>query len=202
MDKISSPKVPVEEILPIKPDEIQAIIDHCPAKTYMGDRDIAIMCLLLDTGARAEEFLNMNIADYNVRDGDILIRKGKGSKPRHVFVGLGSRKALRNWLKHRKDTCDAMWINNKGTRLEYGGLRGIIKRRGKNANVKASSIHDFRRSFAINFLRANPGEIMSLQKLMGHADLQILRRYLAQTTEDLKEAHMRGSPVDNFLHIR
>ncbi len=37
----------------------------------------------------------------------------------------------------------------------------------------------------------------SLQYLMGHADLQVLRRYLAQTTDDRAQAHRIGSPVDN-----
>ena len=47
------------------------------------------------------------------------------------------------------------------------------------------------------FLRHNPNEIYSLQHRMGHADLQVLRRYLAQTDQDIEEAHRRGSPVDN-----
>ena len=41
-------------------------------------------------------------------------------------------------------------------------------------------------------------DVFSLQKLMGHADLQVLRRYLAQTTEDIAQAHRLGSPVDNY----
>jgi hypothetical protein len=40
-------------------------------------------------------------------------------------------------------------------------------------------------------------DVYSLQKLMGHADLQVLRRYLAQTTEDIQHAHQLGSPVDH-----
>ena len=40
-------------------------------------------------------------------------------------------------------------------------------------------------------------DVFSHQKLMGHADLQVLRRYLAQTTEDIAQAHRIGSPVDN-----
>jgi hypothetical protein len=32
---------------------------------------------------------------------------------------------------------------------------------------------------------------------MGHADLQVLRRYLAQTVEKIALAHRMGSPVDN-----
>ena len=38
----------------------------------------------------------------------------------------------------------------------------------------------------------------SLQKLMGHADLQVLRQYLAQTNEDLRVAHERFSPVERM----
>jgi site-specific recombinase XerD len=41
--------------------------------------------------------------------------------------------------------------------------------------------------------------IFALQKLMGHSDLTVLRRYLAQTEVDIEEAHMLGSPVDKSL---
>ena len=37
------------------------------------------------------------------------------------------------------------------------------------------------------------------ERLMGHADLQVMRRYLAQTDDDLREAHARSSPVDNAM---
>jgi hypothetical protein len=53
-----------------------------------------------------------------------------------------------------------------------------------------------RRAYAINMRRSGVGGF-SLQKLMAHADLQVLRRYSAQTTEDITQAHRVGSPVDN-----
>jgi integrase/recombinase XerD len=62
--------------------------------------------------------------------------------------------------------------------------------------VKKPGLHAFRRAFAINMLRAGVN-IYSLQELMGNADLQVLRRYLKQTTEDTAQAHRKGSPVDN-----
>lgn len=62
--------------------------------------------------------------------------------------------------------------------------------------VWVSFLHHFRRAFALECLR-NGMAVYSLQKLMGHADLQVLRRYLAQTTEDILQAHQVGSPVDN-----
>jgi site-specific recombinase XerD len=40
-------------------------------------------------------------------------------------------------------------------------------------------------------------DAFSLQKLMGHADLNVLKRYLAQTTEDIAQAQRIGNPVDN-----
>jgi site-specific recombinase XerD len=63
---------------------------------------------------------------------------------------------------------------------------------------KSALIYSFeiRWVFTINLLR--PGvDVFSLQKLMRHADLQVLRRYLAQTTEDIAQAHRIGSPLDN-----
>ena len=42
-------------------------------------------------------------------------------------------------------------------------------------------------------------DIFTLQKLMGHADLQVLRRYLAQNNEDLIREHAKASPVDRNL---
>jgi site-specific recombinase XerD len=43
----------------------------------------------------------------------------------------------------------------------------------------------------------NGGDIYSLQNLIEHSELQVLRRYLAQTNEDLQIAHYKYSPVDN-----
>ena len=71
-----------------------------------------------------------------------------------------------------------------------------MKRRASLADVPAPSLHSFRRAFALECLR-NGMDIYSLQHLMGHADLQILRRYLAQTDQDTEVAHRRGGPVDN-----
>ena len=51
--------------------------------------------------------------------------------------------------------------------------------------------------FALEFLRAG-GDIFTLQKLMGHSDLQILRRYLNQLDDDLERGHQQFGPVDRM----
>ena len=71
-------------------------------------------------------------------------------------------------------------------------------RAAKRAEVPVPSLHSFRRAFALACLRSGM-DLISLQRLMGHADLTVLRRYLAQTVEDLGAAHEKHGPVDGLL---
>jgi len=41
-------------------------------------------------------------------------------------------------------------------------------------------------------------DILSISKLLGHSNLSVVQRYLAQTGEDLRLAHIRAGPVDNM----
>ena len=82
--------------------------------------------------------------------------------------------------------------------MTHTGLRDIVRRRGKDAGVLAPTLHAFRRGFAILSLR-NGADVYSLQRLLGHTTLQVLRRYLEQTEADLQEAHRKTGPVDNLL---
>jgi len=197
--KVKAPKVPIEPLEPVQLEDVKAMILTCEKGNFFGERDRAILYSLLDTGARASEFVSINLEDLNLVTGAILIRSGKGSKPRMVYLGKKSRKAVRAYLKQRNDLSPALWITDDGERLTYSGLRQIIRRRAKRAGIECPGLHDFRRAFALNFLRNNPGEIYALQRLMGHADIQVLRRYLAQTEQDIQAAHRRGSPVDISL---
>jgi integrase/recombinase XerC/integrase/recombinase XerD len=178
--------------------DVHALVAAC-GSGFSGARDKAIIISLLDTGARATEFLALNLEDLDLAAGSALIRKGKGRKPRMVFLGRKSRRAIRAYLRGRHDSNPALWLTNDGDRMTYAALRGVVRRRAQSAALKHEpSLHDFRRAFAINMLRSGV-DVFALQRLMGHADLQVLRRYLAQTDADVQAAHMRGSPVDNNL---
>lgn len=193
--KVKPPRLSIEPLEPADLDDIGKMLDTC-TNDFHGARDRAILLALLDTGARASELCSMNLSDYNQITGEILIRQGKGRKTRTVYLGKKSRKALRCYLKFRHDNSFALLVSKNGERISYWGLNEIIYRRANKASVDKPELHAFRRAFAINMLRAGV-DVFSLQKLMGHADLQVLRRYLAQTTEDIAQAHRIGSPVDN-----
>ena len=196
--KVKAPKLPVEPIEPIAIQDVGALAETCK-RSFPGARDKAMILGLLDTGARAQEFLNLNLEDIEVATGSALIRQGKGRKPRMVFLGRKTIRALRVYLRVRHDSNPALWVSIHGERMTYSALRCLLRRRAQQAGLKEiPTPHDFRRAFALVMLR-NGVDIFALQKLMGHSDLQVLRRYLAQTDQDLQTAHMRGSPVDNNL---
>jgi site-specific recombinase XerD len=76
--KVKSLRVPVEPLEPVALETVAQMIKACRHNTFTGDRDAANLLCLLDTGARAREFLSINLDDINQACGDILIRQGKG----------------------------------------------------------------------------------------------------------------------------
>jgi site-specific recombinase XerD len=197
LKKVKAPKLPKQLLPPVSLEDVHALIAICD-NDPVSLRDKAIFLILLDTGARASELLAVDIQDANTVTGEITIKHGKGNKQRSVFLGRKSRRALRAYLKTRTDKSPAMFITKDIERLSYEGLNTIVRRRAQKAGIAKPGIHAFRRAFAINMLRAGT-DLITLQRLMGHADLQVLWRYLAQTNDDLRTAHEKGSPVD--LHF-
>ncbi len=200
IDRVRPPKVPELPLEPVPVSDVQAMLRTCCRQSFTGDRDRAVMLCLLDTGCRAGEFRSMNVGDLDMRTGQILVRHGKGGKPRAVFLGKKSLRAVVRYLGRGQahGSGSPLWVTVSGTRLSYSGLRDIVRRRAMRAGIAPPTLHSFRRAFALNCLR-NGMDVFSLQRLMGHAGLDVLRRYLAQTTDDLRAAHSRGSPVDSNL---
>ena len=198
IDKVKPPKVEQEILEPANLDNVQAMLDTCRGKSFADLRDKAIMLTLLDTGLRANELISLDLADVDTIRGDMLVRSGKGRKPRTVFTGKRTRKALRAYKQVRESSAAALFVTDEGERMGYEGLRGVMMRRAQRANVPPPNLHSFRRFFALNCLR-NGMDIFTLQKLMGHADLQILDRYLKQVTEDLERGHAQFGPVDRLI---
>lgn len=198
--KVKAPKQVIEPLEGTDLETVLQLVKVCERGTFTGDRDAAILLCLLDTGARAAEFLALNLEDVNQAAGDVLIRQGKGRKPRYVYLGRGSRRALRKYLKHRANDHPALWVTHPRYgpgRLGYDGLRGILTRRAKQAGIEPPALHDFRRGFALAMLRAGV-DIYTLAKLMGHEGIQVLQRYVKLTDQDTREAHRRASPVDSL----
>ena len=195
IDLVKSPKVPTEVLKPIEPEVVIKMMNACEKGTFYGDRDLAMIAILFDTGMRHLELLELEVSDFNTTDRSILIKNGKGGKSRTVYAGSETARILRNWLKHRTDNVEAMWVSDKGNKMTYNSTRHVIRRLAMKIGIDEPGFHEFRRAYAINSLRKGI-DIISLQRLMGHSDLSILNRYLKQESGDLKLAHDRTSPLD------
>jgi len=199
MLKVKPPKVNLDPLEPISLEDVRALIAACQPGKLAGERDRAIFLFLLDTGARAQESCNTKLEDVDLNTGAVTIRYGKGGKTRMAFLGRKTRRALRSYLRLRQDHSPALFVSKTGDFLTYDGLRELLDRKAKLAKLTTKpTLHNFRRAFALNMLR-NGVDVFALQRLLGHSDLQIMRRYLAQNDTDTRAAHMRGSPVDNGL---
>ena len=196
MAKVGMPKLDKRILPAFSGDEIAHLLAACTTK-----RDTAALLFLLDTGCRASEFVHLNGSDVDAHEGTVRIRQGKGRKDRVVFLGNKTCKALLRFYRERGDAPhgdEPVWVAERGgTRLSDSGLRQLLERVGRKAGVANCHPHTFRRTFALFSLR-NGMSIYHLQQLMGHADLAMLRQYLALNDDDLKTAHNRFGVVDQF----
>ena len=181
---------------PANKNAIRAMLGICKPN-FTGKRDKAIILTLLDTGLRASELLALDKDNVNPISGVIQVLHGKGGKFRNIYLGRKARIALRRYLNVH-NYGNPLFISINEERLTYSGLRLVLKRRAKQAEVNYQSPHSFRRSFALEMLRAGV-YVFTLQLLMGHSDIQVLRRYLKQVDGDLQEAHRKASPVDKWI---
>jgi site-specific recombinase XerD len=119
--KVKAPKLPNELLDPISLEDVHALVATCQ-HSFSGARDKAMVLGLLDTGARAQEFLNLNLEDVELATGAVVIRRGKGRKPRIVFLGRKTIRAIRRYLRYRRDNHPALWVSIHGERITYTAL--------------------------------------------------------------------------------
>jgi integrase/recombinase XerD len=215
---IRAPQYQLPEIDPLTKSEVQAllaVVDRTePPRTgarrvftqrrHSARRDRAIILLILDTGIRAGELTRLDIADADLAAGDITIHphgSARKSHPRILAISPATRKALWRYLaQDRPDATQAqpLLLSRDGYRLQRGNIRFLISRLGKRAQIKKPVYpHRLRHTFAITYLR-NGGDIYTLQRTLGHASLETVKRYLKIAQIDIKNAHQRASPVANW----
>lgn len=174
---------------------------HYSIHRHTAARDVAIILVLLDTGMRVSELCRLKVGDYNAATGELSLvpwGTGKKSKGRVVYLGKRSKTALWRWLARddQHTSGELLFVSADGSPLTRNGVRIMLSRVGKAAGVKAHP-HRFRHTAAIQFLR-NGGDVFTLQRLLGHTTLDMVRRYLALADSDAQAAHRLASPVDNW----
>ena len=216
---IPSPKFPPHSIEIFTREEIDKLLKACVysreanpgnrrsfvMRRPSADRDKALVLALLDTGLRASEICSLRVEDTDLKTGKITIRQGigggaKGGKGRVVFLGKVARKAVWLYLVKREDGEDPnapLFISHHDRPFNRNSLRILIRRLGERAEISRAHPHKFRHTFATTYLRSG-GDIFTLQALLGHASLDMVRHYVRIAELDIENAHRKASPVDNW----
>ena len=189
--RVKAPKVPEQVLDPAPLTDLAAMVKRADV------RDRAILLTLLDTGLRASELLGLNLTDFDQAEGVLTVRHGKGGRVRVAPLGPRTRRAVRQWLRARQSGGLALFCGSDGGRLTYWGLREVVRRLSKRAQVRAPTLHSIRRAFAIGMLRAGI-DLLTLSRLMGHSGLSLLTRYAKQSVGDLRSAVERASLADRL----
>lgn len=198
--RVPAPKLSQPAVEPFTRDEVAALLRACErgadGRTRpQALRDRTIMVELLDTGLRASELCALVRSDVDLASGKILVRAGKGGMGRLVYASAPARKLLWRYLATTPAQADApLFQTRDGGRLTRQHLVRLLAHAGQRAGIPRCHPHRFRHTFATEFLR-NGGNLLTLQRLLGHSSLDMVRRYAKIVEADLARAHDAGSPV-------
>jgi integrase/recombinase XerD len=217
--EITPPKFPQHVIQAFSKEDIEKLIKAClysreaqtdDRKTFVmrrpsANRDQAIILTLLDTGLRASELCSLMVGDVDMKTGKVDVRHGvgggaKGGKGRTVYLGKVARKTVWRYLATREDGADLkapLFISAADRPFNRNSLRILIRRLGERAEILHVHPHKFRHTFAITYLRSG-GDVFTLQSLLGHGSLDMVRHYAQIAEIDVENAHRKASPVDNW----
>lgn len=179
---------PIEESSPdvLTDREMAALLGAC-GETRKGSgsgefearRDTAIVLLLMTTGMRASELIGLTVDDVDLESETARVL-GRQHVERSVAVMRLPVAALGAYLIARDDhrlapTSESLWLGEKGP-LTDSGLRQMLERRCRLADIRHVTPHVFRRTYAHEALRRGAAHD-ALMTAGGWATEQMLRRY-------------------------
>lgn len=154
-------------------------------------RDRAFIELLLSTGVRATECVNIKRSDINMHDRSIRVL-GKGNKYRTVFFNAPTKIALQNyWTSLGADTDYAfVSLRKPFKQIKKHTLELRVAAVGKQSGVDNAIPHRFRHTFATRLEeRGCPIEV--IQELLGHSNISTTTRYAHQSSARIKAEYNR-----------
>lgn len=167
-------------------ENIEKLRDECE-----NIRDLCLIELLISTGMRVGEIVNLNINDINFEERSCIVL-GKGNKQREVYFDAKTKLHLQNYLNKRKDTNKALFVSMRKPyqRLSISGIELIVRNIGLNSKINNVHPHKFRRTLATMAIdKGMPVE--QVQKLLGHVKIETTMHYAMVNQSNVKISHRR-----------
>lgn len=195
-EKIELAKIPQRTVEVISREELERIFNAVDHAKKSGYRDTAILETLYSTGLRVSELASLNRAQVDLKRREFMVR-GKGRKPRIVFLSKNAAEAIGKYLKFRDDNLNPLFINNlkkeiledEKRRLTTVSIESLVRKYALKAGViKKVTPHTLRHSYATELLM-NGADIRSVQEMLGHSSITTTQIYTHVTDKKLKEIH-------------
>jgi integrase/recombinase XerD len=170
--------------------EQEALLQQPNPNCRTGLRSLCLLRLMLNTGLRAAEVLNLKVNDIDWKSGNVMVRQGKGKKDRTLWIGEADLKLLKKWLKYQAKLpgSEFLFTTRDGQRIMDRYLRCMVKRLAKQAGIdKDVHPHLLRHTFATDLFRKTKN-LRLAQKALGHAQITSTQIYTHIVDDELEEA--------------
>jgi len=176
-------------------EQLRAILEQPDLLTPMGRRDLTLLALLYDTGARVQEIIDLPVRDLRLDSPAQVQLTGKGRKTRIVPLMPSTVAVLEDYIReHGLDQPHqlerALFLNRHGQRFTRTGIRDMIRKYVARSQRDCPhfpadvSPHTFRHSKAMHMLQAGI-PLVIIRDFLGHADVTTSEIY-ARADLDMK----------------
>jgi len=157
--------------------------------------------ILLDTGLRIGELVNLKMDDVHMDEGYLKVL-GKGDKERIVPIGKFVQMELLHYIEKIRpqpygSDYDKLFLSRGGKPITVNTVKLVFSRLARSSGVNRLHAHLCRHTFAINYL-LNGGDIFSLREILGHTTLEMVNNYLHFTSSQITAQHHKYSPMDRM----
>lgn len=170
----------------LKIEEQEKIREACKDK-----REKSLIEFLISSGCRLSEIVNITISDINFEEKSGIVT-GKGNKKRKIYFSTRCNMYLQEYIQERKGDNKALFLSKKRPyeNLDKRSIQKIIRDIGNRINLKNLHPHIFRHTFATNCLNMGM-DIVTIQRLLGHSNLQTTQIYAQLSDENIKNEYRR-----------
>ena len=195
----------------LAPEAMKLLLEQPDKHTPKGRRDLTLMSILYDTGARVQELIDIRVCDVILNNPAVIILTGKGDKTRRVPIMKNAVLLLQNYLtenklnKPRKNKYP-LFTNNQHNKLTKEGVAYIVAKYVESARKISTivptkvKVHIFRHSKAMHLLQAGVN-LIYIRDFLGHVDLKTTEIYARADTETKRKAIENAYPdlIDSNL---
>ena len=201
---LKPPKISKKIVTTLSDQEIQSILNTLSPTNPSEARNRTIFMILLDSGLRIGELINLKMEDVHMDEG-LLKVMGKGKKERIAPIGSNAQRALQRYLFRYRSKPNHLGIDNvflsiHGDPLTENSTKLMFARLAQRSGVHRLHAHLCRHTFATRFL-INGGDVFTLQQILGHSTLEMVRHYVNLASNHIAIQHQRFSPLDR-LNLR